>query len=177
MRLGTTRSDLALHPGSAYLSAARGVRGWPCPWRCGRFGAVHPSGYSWTAGREADTPTIARHVRRRPSCQIPIRPRPDFAVRNFGVCDDLGTNPGDTVKPVESGLTAGNRPGRLVWLPRGMACCWLCCGVWLFFENSTGCLISQCQVCLVPVFGDCFLAAPFLVFCRGLFFDSFCWRV
>jgi hypothetical protein len=89
------------------------------------------------------------------------------------VCDDLGTNPGDTVKPVESGLTAGNRPGRLVWLPRGMACCWLCCGVWLFFENSTGCLISQCQVCLVPVFWGLFFGDTFFGVLPGFVFRQF----
>lgn len=29
-------------------------------------------------------------------------------------------------------------------------------GVWLFFENSTGCLISQCQIDLYPLAGRLF---------------------
>jgi hypothetical protein len=53
-------------------------------------------------------------------------------------------------------------------------------GVWLFFENSTGCLISQCQIVLYPglvrlsglagwdSFGNTFVVR---------IFSDFCWRV
>jgi hypothetical protein len=58
-------------------------------------------------------------------------------------------------KPVETGLTRLKQTGNVVKVPGGQRRAqspgigplgWGSgCGVWLFFENSTGCLISQCQ--------------------------------
>ena len=78
--------------------------------------------------------------------------------------------------PRESGpdLTVRNSAGKVERVPRGRAagfCGWFS-GVWLFFENSTGCLISQCQLKFFP--GPVLVGFGFLwqqiVCCRDFLF-------
>ena len=80
----------------------------------------------------------------RPVCGLPPKNRPPI----FGA-GSAGEIRARRKKAEISSLTLRNRPSKLGELPRERrrtaSGSWLF-GVWLFFENSTGCLISQCQL-------------------------------
>jgi hypothetical protein len=80
--------------------------------------------------------------------------------KHSGDADEILTGPSETLV-----LQRRSRPSKTERLPRGWVV-WLgglVSGVWLFFENSTGCLISQCQdFVVIPGRPELFWSVGFL---------------